>query len=58
MNIPIKSPEVLMNDSRNVVVIVPAWNFLEEITKSISNMGRISKTIIVSYFPEVKIIEL
>jgi hypothetical protein len=47
-----------MNDSRDIVVIVPAWNFLEEITKSISNMGRIGKTVVISYFPEIKIIEI
>lgn len=58
MNIPIKSPEILMNDSRDIAVIVPAWNFLEEITKSISNMRRLGKTVVISYFPEIKIIEI
>lgn len=58
MNIPIKSPEFLMNDTRDILVLVPAWNFIDEITNSISRMNRKNKTTLLCYFPEIKIIEL
>lgn len=55
-NIPVVSPEVLAKDpSDQLVIVLLAWNFADEITKKIKEL-RGDRDIFVRYFPKLEII--
>jgi 2-polyprenyl-3-methyl-5-hydroxy-6-metoxy-1,4-benzoquinol methylase len=52
-NIPIKSPDALLDEKETVVIIPLAWNFFDEIKRNVSE--RIKNVIFVRYFPSIDI---
>jgi SAM-dependent methyltransferase len=54
-NTTIASPEKLFNETEPCLVVVLAWNFLDEISKKINNNSKAQHRFL-TYFPELKII--
>lgn len=54
-NTIIASPEKLFNETEPCLVVVLAWNFLDEISKKINNNSKTQHKFL-TYFPELKII--
>lgn len=54
----VSDPHDLKVISNNLLIIIPAWNFAEEITKKIRIIRSHRKDKILQYFPNIKIIDL
>ena len=54
MRIPIKSPDVLLEETEAIVIIPLAWNFFDEIKVNV--LKRKSDVIFIKYFPNIEII--
>jgi nucleoside-diphosphate-sugar epimerase len=51
-NILIRNPSVLQDDNRPLVIIVLAWNFIEEISTKISEWRKGKETILIVPYPQ------